>query len=224
VVYLSTIDPAKAVYSRSQRVEKIRAFERPYRHASFVDTLPAGGGYYVEMENFRAKVGHDKVAALDAKGKPVLYFNKGDIDKVKKHKEWISVEDGLSEQLKVYKKEHKNAALAAAFIDLRAGSSFGYINRMEARLMELTALLGEACPKRGPWAKFATLYRTAKPDLTDRDMKMRKLCEIKSEKQLAMLRGLVEEIKQQYPELMLLLTNTHQVASAMVPVYKKLIG
>lgn len=222
VVWLSKIEPA--VVNRNgtsiRRPEKIRGYSRPHRNADFVDTLPAGGGYYVEMESFHVS-GIEKIQlnALDTKGKPILYFNKGDVDAVKKNPEWIPAIDRFKEQVAEYKQTHKNLPLVQAFADFGRGvfgSNFG------ARLVEVLKINGFACPKRGPLYRLNTLYQVVASQLNDKDAAMRKILQIEAGPKTQQLAGIVAEVKLAYPELALLLAGNY-VNANYLPIYNKLI-
>lgn len=225
VTYLSKVEPAVVTRSGNaiKRLEKVRGYKAARRTAEFVDTLPAGGGYFIEMDNFAVKgIGAEEIKALDTEGKPLLYFNKGDFDSVKNHPDWKSAKSKVDEQLKTYKKTHKNAALALAFANVKSPQpwSRGGVN---TRLIELLDLNGFVCPKRGPMAKLNTLYALAKSDLTDKDRAMRALCGITCEKQTQMLNLVIEQIKAQYPELVILLRDGGYINNRLVSVYNKLV-
>jgi hypothetical protein len=226
VLYLSKIEPA--IVSRNgtsiRRPERIRAYTSAYRSAKFIDTLPLNGGYYVEMENFHITgISNEQIKALDLNGKPLLYFNKGDVDVVKKHPDWKSALDRFNEQKAEYKKTHKNLPLVEAFCQLKNPRVVSYGSDVfSPRLISLLGYEGFACPKRGPLNRLNTLFQVAAPQLNEADNAMRRLLGIEAETKLTELRAIVTEIKQQYPELNLQLKHNYPNEQS-VSVYNKLI-
>lgn len=226
VIMLSTIEPA--IVNRNgtsiRRPEPIRGYVGPRRTAKFVDALPAGGGYYVEMENFDIRgITTDQIRAIDAKNKPILYFNKGDLNEVKLNPEWIPAIDRFNEQIKEYKSTHKNLKLVQAFHDIRSRhGSFAGRTFFGARLLDLLAMNEFACPKRGPLARYNTLYQVVKPQLTDADAAMRMLLKIEAGPKQEELTKIVEQIEQAHPELYLLIKGNY-VLQKNVSIYNKLV-
>jgi len=224
VVRLSTIEPAVVTRGPSStRVEKIRGYKGPRVNAEFVDTLPATGGFYVEMEQFTVKdISQQEIQALDTGDKPLLYFNKGDFEKVKGKPEWISAKAEIDNQKEKYLLTHKNASLVEAFKNMVQPSGYSNGSRLGQRLTELMRMTGFVCPKRGALARFSALYNTVKPSLTDKDNAMRRLCEVDGSKQSATVRAAIDSVKADYPELALLL-NTNYASSSLVSVYNRLV-
>lgn len=227
VIMLSTIEPA--VVSRNgtsltKRPEKIRAYKAPRRTAEFVDTLPTGGGYYVEMLDFGLQgISQDQLKAIDPDGKPILYFNKGDIHAVKNNPEWKPAIDRFNEQLAEYKKTHKNLSLVQAFHELtHYTSAFGNFDAVGDRLVSILKMDGFSCPKRGPLNRLNTLYRVIEPQLNDKDAAMRKLLNVTSGRKRDELKDIIAEIKKAYPELYLYIANNY-VNPRYVTVFNKLV-
>lgn len=217
IEYLSSYQPVKIARAKGSGVS--RQFKcyvgenRPYRSKSYSTQLPAGGGMYVEMDNFYPCGKGDVDVALMTKPKNVVWLNKTDFisSGISKMPEWSSVEELTNKAKSDYAKKHPRMAMAHVYSDWKR---MGYRNPLCRKLTELSKLSN--FPKRGPLVQLLKLSQEFEPVSSADHHQMRKLLGVEHAKETKEFSKLLGEIDKKYPLLMEVVKGNFSVSARVL--------
>jgi len=232
VKLLSEFEPMEAAkYQGVKRAEKVRAYKSstynpPSRKSTFVDTVPATGGYYMTMNTFHVDAGQasmDELRASGLKVDEIFWFNQSDFKVIKDNPLWKPAKVAYEAAVIKYKADHPNMCLAQAMYRFKNGAN-GYTEDYGWRFVELMGMLGDAAPKRGAMYQLYKLYDTVSGEFNYNDVAMRNLLKLDSTKEGNQIRELFAKAKADYPELWVLIGRRQGSPDVdLLSVYRKLI-
>jgi hypothetical protein len=231
VIKLSEIEPAVVTnISYGTRVEKIRAyksadFSSPRPKAKFIDTVPATGGYYMIMDRFTTVDGQANMQQLRASGlqpDDILWFNKGDFDKVKSNPKLKPAIDKFNETMEKYKQTYRNLGLASAFASV-AKDRYGTRSERNMLWIDLIGLPGFNIPKRGPLFQLMKAYALIQDQLTDAHASMRSQLNVTCVDEAQQIAALFSAARTTHPDLWKLVKKDAYLDASLLTVYNKLI-